>query len=566
MEIKKLYFKNIGSYGNKLTEFDFTKFKNGELVGFIGKNGQGKTFFLDALFYSLFGSPFRKVNVPEIINRENNKEMYTEIHFMNNDKNYIFKRGLRPNIFEIYENGTRIQEEAHAKVLQRHAERNILGANEQIFRLMYMIGQGNFKSFFSYATNQRRVLWEEILRITVLTVMLNKVKNEYKSLENNLTLSEEQIRLYESKVKSFEKHLQKIRTLDITKRSKLEEDIDLIQAEIEHISSSDLNKQYVDSIKHKLAVSKQKYENICDEVDDVERNVKQLKKHRTFYDKSSTCPTCEQSISEQFAEIKIKELDAQIHILNEQLQQKISIAQTQLLPVIDEHEILLKSIKEKELHLKELKIKANVLINQLSDIDSTDTSDNIVETIMNDIRNSIQEKQDKEVEIKEIKQQLIENEHLKQILSDCGFKNFLYESFIPLLNDYVNENIQGFNFPVVFELKPTLEDIFHLQNGECVGYDNFSNGEKQIIEISFIFGFQRFLEQFYNFTCNITFMDEMFDSVLDAERIGNIIEFFNTRINKTLFVISHNNTMKENFNKTFFVKKEHGFSVLIEEN
>lgn len=549
-----------------MTEFDFTRFKNGELVGIIGRNGQGKSFFIESIFYALFGSPFRKVNITDLINRENNKDMYTEIHFASNGKNFIFKRGIKPNIFEIYENGERIQEEAHAKVLQRYAERNILGANEQIFRLMYMIGQGNFKSFFSYATNQRRQLWEEILRITVLTVMLNKVKNEYKVLENQLMLSEEQIRLLDSKAKSFEKHLHKIKTLDTSKRSKLEEDIVTIQNQIENISKNDLNKQYVESIKQNLANNKHEYENICDAVDDIERNIKQLKKHRTFYDKSSICPTCEQHISDEFSTARINEIDQNISLLNTQLRGKIEEAQAKILPVIDEHEVLLKKIKEKESHLKELKIKANVLIEQLEIIDTTDTSDTIVETVLNDIRSTLEEKQNKEVGIKEIKQQLIDNDHLKQILSDNGFKNFLYESFIPLLNDYVNENIQGFNFPVVFELKPSLEEAFYLQNGECVGYDNFSNGEKQIIEISFIFGFQRFLEQFYNFNCNITFMDEMFDSVLDAERIGNIIEFFNTRINKTLFVISHNNTMKENFNKTFFVKKEHGFSVLIEEN
>jgi DNA repair exonuclease SbcCD ATPase subunit len=96
----KVRFKNFGSFGNYFTEIDLNK---GSSVLVAGNNGNGKSFaLLDSITFGLFGRPFRKVNIPQLVNSINEKDCVVEVEFKISKNEYKIIRGLKPKIFEIY--------------------------------------------------------------------------------------------------------------------------------------------------------------------------------------------------------------------------------------------------------------------------------------------------------------------------------------------------------------------------------------------------------------------------------------------------------------------------------
>ena len=100
---KKIRWKNFLSTGNQFTELDFQR-NNTNLI--VGTNGAGKSTVLDALTFSLFNKPFRKIKKSQLINTTNEKDCLVEVDFTINSRDYIVRRGIKPNIFEISVNGT----------------------------------------------------------------------------------------------------------------------------------------------------------------------------------------------------------------------------------------------------------------------------------------------------------------------------------------------------------------------------------------------------------------------------------------------------------------------------
>ena len=68
---EKIRWKNFLSTGNQYSELIFNK-NTTTLI--LGANGSGKSTVLDALTFSLFGKPFRRINKPQLINSTNEKD------------------------------------------------------------------------------------------------------------------------------------------------------------------------------------------------------------------------------------------------------------------------------------------------------------------------------------------------------------------------------------------------------------------------------------------------------------------------------------------------------------
>ena len=105
---RKIRYRNFLSTGNQFTEIDFRK-NNTNLI--IGTNGAGKSTMLDALTFVLFNKSFRGITKPQLVNSTNEKDCVVEIEFSVNNKNYLVRRGIKPNIFDIEVNGVPLHKE-----------------------------------------------------------------------------------------------------------------------------------------------------------------------------------------------------------------------------------------------------------------------------------------------------------------------------------------------------------------------------------------------------------------------------------------------------------------------
>jgi DNA repair exonuclease SbcCD ATPase subunit len=127
---RNVRWKNLLSTGNFFTEIKLDGNTNTLIVG---ENGSGKSTMLDALCFGLFGKPFRNINKPQLLNSINQKDCIVEVEFNTSNKSYKIVRGIKPNKFEIYQNGDLINQDAAARDYQEFLEKFILKLNYKSF-------------------------------------------------------------------------------------------------------------------------------------------------------------------------------------------------------------------------------------------------------------------------------------------------------------------------------------------------------------------------------------------------------------------------------------------------
>ncbi len=108
---RKVKFKNFLATGNHFTEIELDK---DPTTLILGGNGTGKTTFIDAITFALFGKAFRNINKPTLVNSINQSDCVVELEFDIGSKSYKIVRGIKPAIFEVWCNGIMINQSSAA--------------------------------------------------------------------------------------------------------------------------------------------------------------------------------------------------------------------------------------------------------------------------------------------------------------------------------------------------------------------------------------------------------------------------------------------------------------------
>jgi len=566
---KKIRWKNFLSTGNVFSEVDLQASKTNLI---IGSNGAGKSTILDALTFSLFGKPFRKINKPMLVNSINEKDCVTEIEFSIGKKEYKVVRGIKPNVFEIYCNGNLWNQESSLVEQQKNFESNVLKMNYKSFTQIVVLGSSTFVPFMRLPLAQRREIIEDILDIQVFSTMNVLLKDKVRENNEEIKTLDYQIHLLEEKIdlqKKYMFELEKKTKEEITrKENKITE---LLQNENEnHQEVARLNEEVLKHSKEMEEVSNSatKLKKLNTFLFKIQSKLSSCQKEHSFFTDNHVCPTCTQDLSEEFRQEKIAEGEGELSNL-----------QTGL-------EDLLDTISKEEERENEFTRLSKIILELNASISQANYQISSVRKLITDIEGEIKELEgsnpDKKAEFVKL-EGLVKNkkdlgatyaEHKKdrdtllvasQLLKDNGIKTRIIKTYLPAMNQMINQYLQRMDFYVNFTLNENFEEIIKSRYRDVFSYDSFSEGEKSRIDIALLLTWRSIAKLKNSVDTNLLILDEIFDSSLDQQGgmdLSWILRNFDD--NSNVYVISHRENLDGKFDRTLTAVKEKNFSVIQE--
>jgi len=565
---KKIRYKNLLSTGNNFTEIDLCG-KKTTLI--IGENGSGKSSILDALTFSLFNKPFRKINKSQLLNTITNKGLVVEIEFDISNVKYKVIRGIKPNIFEIYKNGNLLNQSADSKDYQEILEKQILKINYKSFCQVVVLGSATFLPFMQLSASQRREIIENLLDLQIFTTMNSLLKDKISENKDLLKDSENDLNLLKQKIKLSEEYLSKIKENaeknNENKKNLIKEIDDKITSVKKEYEKS--NKK-IEKFKKKLEVENEyskKYSKLQDLKNKISNNIDRVKDELNFFEKNDNCPTCKQVISEIFKQTSKEEKNNQIIEFQEginKLQESIDEISQKLIKLAD----IKKEYNESLLNNNYLMNEHNSLQRNKSLLEKEVECQNNDE--ISDEMNEINRHKEELVKKEKIYYELIEEKNLLNtshiLLKDGGIKTKIIKKYIPIINKNINKYLSHFNFYVKFELDEEFNEIIKSRHRDEFSYSSFSEGEKMKINLSILFTWRAISKLRNSIHTNLLIMDEVFDSSLDSNSTEDFMKILNDmNENTNTIVISHKTEqLNDKFDNIIKFKKIKNFSKVVQ--
>lgn len=561
---KKIKYKNILSTGNSFTTIHFDA-KPTTLIS--GTNGAGKSTLLDAIVYGLYDRPFRKVNKAQLINTINAKEMLVELYFSAGGKNFMIRRGMRPAIFEIWQDGAMINQDAAKKDYQEFLEQSILGINHRSFNQIVVLGSATYIPFMELNAGQRRIIIEDLLDIQVFSTMGILAKNTMNENKDEINDNAYKIELTESKLDSAKENndeIRKIKTIEVNKiKDKMNEHIEAVEEKNKTIDAQDqIIKVLYDDISDK-ADEKQKFQEATEKRTELERQRIAFEKELSFYHDHDNCPTCKQGIEHDFKEEQINEKN--------QLKADIEAGLVSTSTVIKKHQERLNKISKVEEQIQsvnfkiseyraEIKMSKNALMAMKKELDNAQREVEEVDTTkLEKLEKDLIKKQTQRTELLEEREIL---NVVRTILQDGGIKARIISQYIPVMNKLINKYLAAFDLFVDFQLDENFNEIIKSRFRDKFSYASFSEGEKLRITLAIMLTWRSVAKLRNSVSTNLLILDETLDGALDGVGIESLIETLHSlNADDNVFVISHRgDQFAEKFDTSITFTKVKNFS------
>ena len=565
IEFGELTGKNILSFGSGGFTLDFSKEK---LTLITGKNGRGKSTIIEALTYCLFGKPYRKVKLGQLINSVNGKGLLVSLGFKIGQDVYKIVRGIKPNLFEIYKNEELIPEEAATKDYQTFLEDEILGFGYKTFKQVCVIGSASYTQFMTLSAGERRVMIEELLDISIFSKMLAIAKEEVSSAKKEVDLitnkvrsrMEEHTRLV-SLLESIKEGEEKKKTEYVTRMNEIEK-----EKESHHVKLEEY-KVLIDGFLEKLKDEAEILEKQSSLKSKLHMNVADIGRHKktiSFFDTNDTCPTCNQELAQSHCESIInsekesvakilsesKPISTEIEENNAKIAEfaKLTSALTRLQGMVSSTTSL---IRQGDTELSSIR----------KELDRDNESDKVTEKIT-EVSNVIATDTERKSTLLE---EFIVLDACLSMLKDNGIKARIIAKFVPLINQLINQHLELFDLFVNFELDENFDETIRSRHRDAFTYDSFSEGEKSKIDLSILFTWREIAKRKNSVSCNLLFFDETLDSSLDTDSIGTFLDLLKETEGTNVLIISHRESDPVMFDRVLLVdKKSDGFSVIEE--
>lgn len=569
LTFETISFKNLQSYGNKMTVVDFKR-SNNILVS--GKNGHGKSTLLSAITFAMFGKPYSKIKKDELVNRANGGELEVTLLFSVNGVKYKVIRGIKPNIFEIYKNDVMINQSSTVRDYQLMLEQSIIGLSELTFRQTVILGSADYTPFMRMTNTDRRTIIEELLDIQMFSVMnqLNKGRNV--TLKKDISDHDSTIRLTENSIEHIENHTQSAQDntdqLLVQNAADLKESQDKEAALLLQIDEATAAiAGYADDSGDKLASNKKKILKLKDQAQDFSLRMKQHTTDKKFFHDNENCPVCSQLITDQLKGEKIDESTEQI----EKYGAAIADAKDKAVVLATESSSLQDIVTElSELATVISTAQASLGRNHIEQANIAIRADNIKEATsiteelekLKGLMNELSDHIDHRIELNK---QADLHAAVVDLLKDEGVKSKIIANYIPIFNSLIQKYMSLLEFDISFTVDSQFQDIIKVGR-DVVSYMSQSEGQKKRLDLAMLFAMRDLAVVKNSTNTNLLILDEVMDSSLDEEGLesfGTIMQSV-TDAGTTVMVISHRAELADKFKGHITISKEGKFSTLIQ--
>lgn len=562
---EKVRWKNLLSTGNIFTEVDLIASPSTLIVG---ENGAGKSTFIEAISFALYGKAFRKINKPQLINSINQKQLMVELEFSIGSKKFLVRRGMKPGIFEIIQDGIMINQDAASKDYQEYLEKNILKLNHKSFTQIVTLGSRSFVPFMQLPAGQRREIIEDLLDLQIFSVMNTLLKEKVADNKENIKdikykadICQEKIRLQKEYIKNISDSHKKQIENNLEKINILDEEIVNHRNEI-----TNLNEQVthlLDSIKDTDSTQKK-----LKEIESLESQFKnklsRVKTEIDFYENNDSCPTCKQGIEHSFKCESIDQKNKQAKTFENNLNE-ISDMFTKVNTRLNDIADVTNKINEINSEI----ISLNTKIATAMDFGKKIITENLRLTHEHN-----ENKVDRE-KLQQLKEELrgYVSQHeifIKQksiidvvsvLLKDGGIKSKIIKQYIPVMNKLINKYLASMELTVSFDLDENFNETVRSRHRDEFSYDSFSEGEKTRIDLAILFAWRAISKLRNANSSNLLVLDETFDGSLDSTGMDELLKIImNVTNDSNVFVISHKDQMVDKFSNVIRFEKVKNFS------
>jgi len=565
IRLKTVKWKNFLATGNRFIEVELDQ---EPMMLIVGKNGAGKSTLIDAITFSLFGKPFKKINKGQLVNSVNEREMVTEIEFSVGTANWKVRRGIKPNVFEIYLNGSLVNQDAKSLDYQKYLEDKVLKLNFKSFTQIVVLGSASFVPFMQLTAHDRRIIIEDILDIGIFSVMRSLLKDRILTLREEMQELEYEIKILQEKILLQEKYIEEMkaesaqkRKSDLDKINETEKEINRLNEEIKHHQERVmvLMKSILD--QDKVNIKSQELDKYRSQIS---KNLKKLNKDKKFFENNENCPTCEQEIGLVFKEGKMKVVVKNIDDMGsglDKLENEIDKVYQRIGEIAKSNQEIQK--EEMQINQKNSNVQAhNSFVTKLSS-DLEEMQKEMKTDAIHVLTKELDES--KSTRFKYVEQKFY-YDILSTILNDTGIKTRIIRKYLPVINKHVNNYLKDMDFFVNFQLDENFQETIKSRHRDDFSYYSFSEGEKKRIDIALLLTWRDIASMRNSVNVNLLILDEVFDASLDQAGMDDLLKLFKILKSTNLFIISHKlDILDDKFPKRILVEKIKNFTQMVYE-
>ena len=558
-----LRYKNILSTGNSWTEIPLDV-NNTTLI--IGQNGAGKSTMLDAICFALYGKAFRAIKIGQLVNSINKKGLEVELHLKTGGRDYIIKRGISPDFFDIICDGEPLNKNATKREQQANLEENVLKLDRKSFEQVLVLGSANFIPFMQLTTPKKRAVIEDLLDIQIFSVMNTLLKGDVDENSRELKDNAHQIEVIEAKIEAGQRHNDSIKNIKEAHvdgiKSRLSSQVEEAKKEFERKAPIQAK---IDELLPQIAglnevlAEQAKWEKVKI---DLYNKQTSLNKKQSFYVDNDNCPTCKQTITDDFKNGIVEDTKTTLTSIEVNLP-KVEVKINSLQETIDDMSRINSRIDGYKRDLQDIQINLGVLKRNCK-------------SIQNELDNANEGPSHKEmvdIPLTAYKELQNERETLSRereilsaagvMLKDSGIKTQIVKQYIPVINDLCNKYLADMNFFAKFELDENFNEIIKSRYRDEFSHASFSEGEKLRIDLALLFTWRAISKMRNSVSTNLLIMDEILDSSLDYGGTDDFLGIIKGLVKDTnVFIISHKgDQLKDKFDECIEFEKVQNFSV-----